>query len=218
MRVKVLSERPMGVKVRKWLRSYGETIVQNNPDILVVAYYPRILPPEEFEPQPTINLHPGLLPYNRGMYPHIWPLVDGSPAGVTIHYINAGIDTGDIIEQERIKVTPTMTAGELETITQEKIFKLFKKVWPKIKRGIKGKKQRGGGSFHLAKEITTIQEFDRDTIMRLRACTFKDRSYGYFLDENGNKVYVGAKFFSQKNIDRFNAKQRIFIERNKRKK
>lgn len=207
MRVKVLSERPMGKRVIKWLRSQGEKIVRTNPEILIVAYYPRILPKEEFEPQPTINFHPGLLPYNRGMYPHIWPLVDGSPAGVTIHYIDAGIDTGRIIGQERIKVTPTMIASDLEKLTQEKIFNLFKRLWPKIKKGIKGKKQKGKGSFHLAKEIRTIQEFDRDVIMRLRACTFRDRSYGYFY-ESGEKIYVGAVFFKQEDLDRFEKRNR----------
>lgn len=205
MRVKVLSERPMGKRVKRFLRERGETIVEKDPDILVVAYYPRILKKEEFEKQPTINFHPGLLPYNRGMYPHIFPLVDGTPAGVTIHYINEGIDTGDIIGQTKIKVTPTMIASDLEDITQEEIFKLFTKLWSKIKRGVKGKPQRGKGTHHYAKEISSIQEFDRDTIRRLRACTFRDRSYGYFM-EGKKKIYVGVKFFTQKDIDRFNKK------------
>jgi methionyl-tRNA formyltransferase len=212
MRVKILSERPMGRKVKRWLKSQGEKIVTKNPDILVVAYYPRILKKEEFEPQPTINFHPGLLPYNRGMYPHIWPLVDGSPAGVTIHYIDAGVDTGDIIGQVKIGVTPTMIASDLEKITQKEIFKLFKRLWPKIKKGVRGRRQNGKGSYHYGKEISTIQEFDRDTIMRLRACTFDDRSYGYFMD-NGKKTYVGIKFFAQKDIDRFAKRNNKFVKR-----
>lgn len=198
----------MGKKVTSWLKSQGESIVKKNPDILVVCYYPRILKKEEFETQPTINFHPGLLPYNRGMYPHIWPLADGSPAGVTIHYIDAGIDTGPVIGQKKIKVTPTMIASDLERVTQKEIFNLFKKLWPRIKKGIKGRPQVGTGSHHFGREIATIQQFDRETIMRLRACTFDDRSYGYFLDTAGNKVYVGAKFFTQADIDRFAKKNK----------
>lgn len=207
MRVKVLSKRPMGARVKRYLRSLGETIVKKHPDVLIVAYYPRILRKEEFESVPlgAINLHPGYLPFNRGMYPHIWPLVDGTPAGVTIHYINEKIDAGNIIGQKKIWVKPTDTAGDLEAKTQLEIFKLFKKVWPKIKQGVKGRKPRGSSTYHNAKEITSIQEFDRQTMYRLRACTFRDRSYGYFVDQ-GKKVYVGIKFFSQKDIDKFNKK------------
>ncbi len=199
-----MSERAMGKRVIKYLRSIGETIVQEKPDILIIAYYPRILKKEEFEdiPYGAINFHPGYLPFNRGMYPHIWPLVDGSPAGVTIHYINEKIDAGDIIAQKKIKVHPTDIASDLEDKTQYEIFELFKKVWPKIKNGTaRRKSQTGIGSYHPKKEITTIQEFDKATMWRLRACTFRNRSYGYFWD-NGKKIYVGIKFFRQSDLSK----------------
>ncbi len=208
MRVQVLSERPMGKKVIRYLKSIGETIVEKNPDILIVAYYPRILKKEEFEdiPYGAINFHPGYLPYNRGMYPHVWPLIDGSPAGVTLHYINEKVDTGDIIAQKRIKVSPTDIASDLEEKTQHEIFELFKKMWMKIKDNRNPwRPQVGKGSYHPAKEITSIQKFDKKTIDRLRACTFRDRSYAYFID-HGKKVYVGVKFFKKSDIDRFNKK------------
>lgn len=195
MRVQVLSERPMGDRVKKYLQEIGETLVDENPEILVIAYYPRILKKEEFEKQPTVNFHPGLLPYNRGMYPHIWPLFDGTPGGVTIHYINEKIDEGDIIAQKQLEIKPTYTASDFERITQHEIFELFKKCWPDIKRGIKGKPQTGPSTFHYAKEISSMQEFDRQTMRRLAACTFDDRTYGYFIDESGNKIKVGIKFY-----------------------
>lgn len=198
MRVEVLSERPMGDKVKSYLVKQGEELVTEKPDIIVVAYYPWILKKEEYEDVPlgAINLHPGFLPYNRGMYPHIWPLFDKTPCGVTIHYIDEGIDTGDIIAQKEIEVLPTDTAGSLEVKTQQEIFKLFKKIWPKIRFGKAPRMpQVGKGTFHSAKDISALQgEFDRDIIDCLRACTFKDRSYGYFMHE-GKKVYVGVKFY-----------------------
>lgn len=205
MRVEVLSERPMGTRVKLFLTQQGETLVEENPDLLIVAYYPRILKKEEFEgvPMGAINFHPGLLPYNRGMYPHIWPLVDGTPAGVTLHYIDEKVDHGDIIAQRRIDVTPTDTAADLEDKTQKEIFDLFVETWPDIRDGkVKRKPQEGPGTFHLAKEIKTIQEFDKTTIDRLRACTFRDRSYGYYRDGD-KKVYVGVKFFTEDDIKNF---------------
>ena len=44
-----------------------------------------------------------MLPYNRGKNPNVWPIIDGTPAGVTLHYIDSGIDTGEIIHQIRAK-------------------------------------------------------------------------------------------------------------------
>jgi methionyl-tRNA formyltransferase len=50
-----------------------------------------------------INLHSGLSPYYRGVWSHGWPIVHDEPEciGTTVHHVNAGIDTGDIIYQTR---------------------------------------------------------------------------------------------------------------------
>src|SRR5688500_18212289 len=50
-------------------------------------------------PRGCVNLHPALLPYNRGAYPNVWSIVDGTPAGATLHWIDRGVDTGDVIAQ-----------------------------------------------------------------------------------------------------------------------
>ena len=46
-----------------------------------------------------INLHISYLPYNKGANPNFWSFLDNTPKGVTIHYIDKGIDTGDILLQ-----------------------------------------------------------------------------------------------------------------------
>ena len=53
-----------------------------------------------------INLHISYLPYNRGADPNFWSFMDRTPKGVTIHYIDKGIDTGDIILQKKVVFTP----------------------------------------------------------------------------------------------------------------
>ena len=45
----------------------------------------------------AINLHISYLPYNRGSDPNFWSFMENSPKGVSIHYMDAGLDTGDII-------------------------------------------------------------------------------------------------------------------------
>lgn len=198
MRVKILTERSMGERVKKWLLSQGETIVDKNPELLIICYYGRILSDEELREAPmgTINFHPGLLPLNRGMHPQIWPLVDGSPAGVTLHWVTKEIDCGPIIAQKKFKVEPTDIVSDMDRKSQDTIFRLFKKMWPKIKSGKAPRmEQKGPSSRHYNRDIKTICEFDKATIGRLRACTYKDKSYGYFID-NGKKIYIGVKFYN----------------------
>lgn len=195
MTIKILTERPMGKKVKDWLISQGETIVEKNPDMVIICYYGKILKDLKV---PTINFHPGLLPINRGMHPQIWPLIDGSPAGVTLHWVTKEVDCGPIIAQKRIKVEPTDIVSDMDRKTQDTIFKLFKKWWPKIKSGKAPKiKQKGRSTRHLKKDIKTICEFDEKIIGRLRACTYDDKSYGYFINKR-KKIYVGVKFYESK--------------------
>ena len=55
-------------------------------------------------PKGCINFHLSYLPYNRGKKPNVWPIIDGSPAGVTMHYIDNDIDSGSIVAQSEVKV------------------------------------------------------------------------------------------------------------------
>jgi len=52
--------------------------------------------------RPIINLHISYLPFNRGSHPNFWSFINNTPKGVTIHEINEGIDTGNIIYQKKI--------------------------------------------------------------------------------------------------------------------
>lgn len=49
-----------------------------------------------------VNLHTSFLPFNRGSYPNIWSIIDHTPRGVTLHYINSELDKGDIISQKLV--------------------------------------------------------------------------------------------------------------------
>jgi methionyl-tRNA formyltransferase len=50
-----------------------------------------------------VNLHVSLLPWNRGADPNLWSFVEKSPKGVTVHFIDEGLDTGDIIAQRELQ-------------------------------------------------------------------------------------------------------------------
>jgi len=102
-----------------------------------------------------INLHISCLPWNRGADPNLWSFLEDTPKGVSIHYVDAGVDTGDLIAQRHI--TFDMEAGETLASTYDRlsreILDLFTAVWPVIARGdVAGIPQPPGGSVHRKRD------------------------------------------------------------------
>ncbi|MDO9384675.1 MAG: formyltransferase family protein [Hyphomicrobiaceae bacterium] len=92
---------------KEGLEKFSQWSSQLAPDILVVYSMSQLLPPAVFQTPKhgAINLHPSFLPEYRGPNPVFWQYFNMVLCpGVTVHYIDAGEDTGDIISQERIAV------------------------------------------------------------------------------------------------------------------
>ncbi len=84
-----------------------------NPDFIVVAAYGQILPKEILDIAPCINLHASLLPKYRGASPIQESLLnDDIYTGVTSMLMEEGLDSGDILGLEYLKITPTMDVVE----------------------------------------------------------------------------------------------------------
>jgi len=78
--------------------------------------YDEIIAPGLFVSDRLFNIHFSALPKYRGMYTSCWPILNGEKeSGVTIHKIDAGIDTGNIIDQIRFDILPDDTAIMLYT-------------------------------------------------------------------------------------------------------
>lgn len=99
-----------------------ETLREARPDLIVVAAYGRILPPEVLALPPRlpsghygcINIHGSLLPKYRGAAPIQWAILNGeAETGVTIMVMDEGMDTGPIAAQRAIPISPDDTAGSL---------------------------------------------------------------------------------------------------------
>jgi methionyl-tRNA formyltransferase len=91
------------------------------PDIQIVVAF-RMLPESiwSYPPMGTLNVHGSLLPKYRGAAPINWALINGEKeTGVTTFRLQHAIDTGDVLLQERIPITPNMTAGELHDTMME---------------------------------------------------------------------------------------------------
>lgn len=73
--------------------------------VFVSLEYDRIVVPEKFQTPFCYNIHFSLLPKYKGMYTSVWPILQGEErTGVTLHKIDNGIDTGEIISQQEIDI------------------------------------------------------------------------------------------------------------------
>lgn len=87
-----------------------------SPDLIVVVNFDQILraPLIELPPKGCINIHAALLPRYRGRAPMNWAIIRGeTSAGLTVHYIDAGVDTGPILLQWRVGITPDTYISDL---------------------------------------------------------------------------------------------------------
>ncbi len=96
-------------QVADWVRN-------RQPELIVLAFVTDIVPKAIFDipKYKAINYHPSLLPKYRGGSAINWAVINGeTETGVTVHYIDEGIDTGDIIIQEKVPISPEDTVASL---------------------------------------------------------------------------------------------------------
>jgi len=93
------------------------------PEVIVVVAFGRILPAAilDLPPRGCINVHASLLPKYRGAAPIQWAIINGEQeTGVTTMRLDPGMDTGDILLQERMPILPEDTAGSLSARLAER--------------------------------------------------------------------------------------------------
>lgn len=96
--------------------AFAEVLEKENPDIIIVVAYGRILPEYvlNYPKYGCINLHGSILPKYRGSAPIQWTVINGDElAGVSTMFMDKGLDTGDIIDVYTTPLGETETAGEL---------------------------------------------------------------------------------------------------------
>lgn len=123
-----------------WIVSFGYRHIIKEP--ILGAFKNRI-----------INLHAALLPFNKGAHPNFWSWFDNTPKGVTIHKIDAGIDTGPILVQKEIKFDHGGTLAKSYAALDHEMLKMFDAQWPSIREGRMPPIENKGGTFHRCKDI-----------------------------------------------------------------
>ena len=173
---------------------------KSNIDIVLLLWWPDIIRKEAIEAVNIgwINQHTSYLPFSQGMHPWYWTRIEGNGAGATLHFIDEGIDTGDVLFQHEIEIDATDTGESLYKKLILCVFDLYKKSFPFIARlEFHPRSQpKAQGTFHLAKEIEEHSRIDlnktykaEDLINILRARTFWNGPSSYFY-KNGKKYEI----------------------------
>ena len=112
-----------------------EEVKKLNPDLICVVAYGKILPQEllDIPKYGCVNVHGSLLPEYRGAAPIQWAVLNGDKkTGVTTMFMNAGMDTGDMILKEEVEIGEDETTGELwdrlKTIGANLLIKTVKEI------------------------------------------------------------------------------------------
>ena len=175
---KILFLGPEDSPLIPWLQTQGEEVVQaaekisaktvtkQGCDFLVSCSYRHILGKDILDmfPGKAVNLHISYLPWNRGADPNFWSFIENSPKGVSIHYLDEGVDSGDIIVQEEVKFnlaqeTLATSYDKLQAVIQD----LFKAHWSSIVNGTcQRQEQIGKGSTHKVKDKEALSHLLTD--------------------------------------------------------
>ena len=107
-----------------------------------------------------INMHISYLPWNKGSNPNFWSFFDNTPKGVTIHQLDEGLDTGDILFQREL-----FLEEEKETFISSydkllaEMIELFKENWEIIRTmQWEAIPQKTEGTYHTMKDMDEIQK------------------------------------------------------------
>lgn len=120
-----------------------KVLKDKNVDLIVLSGYMRFIGKVLLEayPKAIINLHPAYLPEFPGAHSIQDAFEAGvSQTGVTVHYVDEGVDTGPIIRQERVPIDPNWNLETLEEHVHAMEYDLFWQVIKSVAEEMEGKK------------------------------------------------------------------------------
>jgi len=138
-----------------------EILKKLKPDILISIASPQIFKTDVIHSaNHTINIHAALLPHNKGMMPSFWALAKGEKkTGITVHYVDEHIDTGDILFQRSFEISSGDTLHSLQTRVAEFGADALVEVVRTLERGNpKVTRPHGEGIYHSFPTKTAAQE------------------------------------------------------------
>ncbi len=170
-------------------------------DYVIGVHFPYIVPAEVLEiPRVgVVNLHPALLPYNRGWHTPSWAILEETPIGATLHFMDRTLDTGDIILQKELAIRPGDTGHSLHSRLLDLEFEVFREAWPLLASGTPPRRpqKRDEGTSHGRADLEAMGRLDLEAMMpvgdvlrRLRAMTTNDVGEAAYFEEDDRRYRV----------------------------
>lgn len=170
-------------------------------DYIIGVHFPYLVPPEALAIPAVgfLNLHPAHLPHNRGWHTPSWAMLDGTPAGATLHFMDEGIDTGDIIARVRVDPAPHDTAHTFYQRILDAEVALFAETWPQLAslEPPRLPQRPDDGTTHRRTDLAAVRQLDADApttarrvVDHLRALTTSDPDEAAWIEIDGRRVRV----------------------------
>lgn len=148
-----------------------------------------------------LNLHPAYLPFNRGWHTPSWAILEGTPAGATIHVMVEDVDAGPILAQRVVDIRPDDTAHSLYQRLLVAELDLLRNSWPMIASGEWDLTENTtqAGTAHRKADLFNpeVQRLELDSpttvgalLDRLRALTTNDPSEAAYFDQDDTRYRI----------------------------
>jgi len=197
-----------GVSVHSLLTTKDQLSVVDEvePDYVVSCGYRHIVPEEilEVPTEGCLNLHPAYLPFNRGANPNVWSIVDGAPAGVTLHYMDPSLDTGAIVERREVDVSFSDTGKDLYERLEDAQVRLFREAWPEVVSGEASPTEQDPdeGTYHVTDDFEALCGIDPDEEVQAKAFLDRLRALTYPPYDNAYVEVDGERYHVEVSIER----------------
>lgn len=173
MKILGLYNNECAIELFQWLESEGHDVIlisdrldadwcrKQDFDLAVSYTYRFILKQDVIDAlkNNVVNIHNSMLPFNRGADPNLWSIVERTPRGVSLHYMDVELDKGYIIAQSIVNDTDEETLVSSYNNLDSAAKQLFKDAlryydfWPQLKKKVEGK-----GTYHALKDAVEIKK------------------------------------------------------------
>jgi len=193
-KVCILTSREIGKKCIEWAKENLPSgfVLVNQPeesDIVISVLYENLLTSHILQKAQCYNFHPGILPEYRGAGAFSWGLINKSKkSGITLHLIDEGIDTGDIIEIREFIISPQDTAYTLYNKGQALIYKMFTNWFEDLLNNnyTATAQPEERAATYYRKDLNKAKNISHI----IRAFHFPDKESAYYINNKGKKIYI----------------------------
>jgi methionyl-tRNA formyltransferase len=171
-----------------------------NYDLIFSIHCKQIFPAELVNRVTCINLHPGYNPHNRGWFPQAFCLMDGQPAGATLHVMEPEVDRGPVIDRIQVVLESWDTSLTAYEKLQEAEKELLRRHLPLILEGVYSVTETEDGNYNGIADYRALCRINLEEtgtwgefLNRLRALTHPPYQNAYFMTPEGRKVFVSVQ-------------------------